>query len=147
MENEVKMNTSMHTVASILATTIWADGEYSEIEAETALDIADGFGYEAEAFHAAIAEAIEEVKDMDEASVHAYLEKHAAAIDENEVAMVFEAVLFMLVCDNMLDGDEVNNMLAIADVLGVDTATAVLLLCDKVKDEPEMEISFESEDE
>ena len=49
-------------------------------------------------------------------------------------------MLQMVLADGVLDEDEVNNLLAIADALGMEPSRAVLLLCDMVKTEPELEV-------
>ena len=71
------------------------------------------------------------------------MEQAAAQVDGEEKSVVFEVLMQMALCDGVLTADEVDNLLAIADALGMEQATAVLLLCDMVKEEPELEISFE----
>lgn len=52
----------------------------------------------------------------------------------------------MVLADGVIDEDEVNNLLAIADALGMEAAQAVLLLCDMVKTEPDLQVVVESEE-
>lgn len=59
---------------------------------------------------------------------------------------MFEAVLQMVLADGVIDEDKVNNLLAIADALGMEAAQAVLLLCDMVKTEPDLQVAVESEE-
>ena len=51
------------------------------------------------------------------------------------------------IADGVLTRGEVNNLLAIADALGIDTDMACLLLCDMVKTEAELEIDTEEDEE
>lgn len=46
----------------------------------------------------------------------------------------------MVLADGVLAEGEVNNLLAIADALGMEPAQAVMLLCDMVKTEPELDV-------
>ncbi len=80
---------------------------------------------------------------MDGESINAYLTKNAAEVDIEEIGQVYEAVMQILLSDGVLTNGEANNLLATAEALGIDIPTAVLLLCDMVKSEPELEISFE----
>ena len=67
-------------------------------------------------------------------------------MDDEETGEVFQALLQMAMCDNVLTYGEVHNILALAEALDIDQDAAVLMLCDLVKTEPELEISFESEE-
>ena len=49
----------------------------------------------------------------------------------------------MIISDNVIGSSEVNTALAIADALGLENDSAILLLLDMVKSEPELEIDFE----
>ena len=52
----------------------------------------------------------------------------------------------MMLCDGVLTAGEVYNLLAMAEALDIDRESAVLMLCDMVKTEPELEVSFENDD-
>ena len=137
------MKTTKETLASLLAAVIWSDGEYAEAEEITANEIAEAFGIATSDIQKDIAKAIEEIKDFDETAVTDFIAKNAAEVDAEELGPVFEAMMQMALSDGELSLSEVHNILAIADALDIDTPTAVLLLCDLVKDEPEIQISFE----
>lgn len=69
-----------------------------------------------------------------------------STVDDEETGEVFQALLQMALCDNVLTYGEVHNHLALAEALDIDQDAAVLMLCDLVKSEPELEVSFEPEE-
>ncbi len=136
------MKTDIKDLAAILATAIWADGEYDEAEKITLEEIADAFELDVTALSASVEDALKEVETMDEEGVNAYILEHSANIEDEEAEMIFQAVIQILLVDNVLTADETENLLSIASALGIDDALAVLMLADFVKDEPELEIEF-----
>ena len=58
------MNTNISNIASIVAATIWADGEYDEAEKITVSEIADALEINENEFVAAVNTAIETVKKL-----------------------------------------------------------------------------------
>lgn len=141
------MKTPTITLASVLASIIWADGEFSEVERTTIGEIAEALGIAEKELSMNVTAALVELKNMDEDKATDYAVKHAAKVDDNETGEVFQAILQMALCDNVLTYNEVHNLLALAEALDIDHDAAVLMLCDLVKSEPELEVSFESEDE
>ena len=137
------MNTDIKTLAALVATQVWCNGEYSEVEKETTEEIAEAFDLPTDKFNGLVEDCITEFDKMNDEEVNALLLKNAEKVADDDVAMVYEALMEMALCDGELTGDEVNNLLATADAFGMDTETAVLLLCDMVKTEPELEISFD----
>lgn len=136
------MKTDIKDLAAILATAIWADGEYDEAEKITLEEIADAFELDVTALFASVEDALKEVETMDEEGVNAYILEHSANIEDEEAEMIFQAVIQILLVDNVLTADETENLLSIASALGIDDAVAVLMLADFVKDEPELEVIF-----
>lgn len=141
------MKTSNATLASILAAIIWADGEYSDVERTTIAEIAEALDIPEKDLSMNITAALVELKNMDEDKATDFAVKHAAKVDDEETGEVFQALLQMALCDNVLTYGEVHNLLALAQALDIDQDAAVLMLCDLVKSEPELEVSFEPEDE
>lgn len=141
------MQTPTITIASILAAIIWADGEYSEIERTTISEIAEALGLPEKELSMNITAALVELKNMDEEKATDFAVKHAAKVNDEETGEVFQVLLQMALCDNVLTYNEVHNLLALAEALDIDQDAAVLMLCDLVKSEPELEVSFETEDE
>lgn len=141
------MNTPTITFGSILAAIIWADGDYSEVERETVGEIADALGIPEKELHMNVTAALVELKNMSEADATAYAVKHAAKVDDEETGEVYQALMQMALCDNVLTYGEVHNLLALAEALDIDQDAAVLMLCDLVKSEPELEVSFEDDED
>lgn len=141
------MKTPNATIGSILAAIIWADGEYSEVERTAIAEIAEALDVPEKDLTMNIQAALVELKNMDEAKATDFAVKHAAKVDDEETGEVFQALLQMALCDNVLTYGEVNNLLALAEALDIDRDAAVLMLCDLVKSEPDLEVSFEPEDE
>ena len=67
----------------------------------------------------------------------------AEAVGDEEIGVVFESALQILISDNELTHAEINNMLVIADALGIEAEDAILMLVDLVKEEPELEVNME----
>ena len=138
------MKTEINTLASLVAAIVWSDGEYSEVERETTQEIVEALELPGEEFEKLIVEAQKATEKLDENEITDFLVKHAENVDEEEIGIVYEVLMQMALCDGVLTGNEVDNRLVIADALGMDQTTAVLLLCDMVKEEEDLEISFEN---
>ena len=134
------MKSSLEAVVNFIGFAIWADGEYDATEKETVEEIADAFGFNTVKFGMTVDVALSRINPMTEEQINAFLEKAAQDIDAEEIGEVFEAVLQMVLADGVLAEGEVNNLLAIADALGMEPAQAVMLLCDMVKTEPELDV-------
>ncbi len=141
------MKTQPNTIASILASLIWADGEYSEVERVTSEEIAEAFDIPAKDFQKYMTAAMVEVQNLSPEAATTYAVKHAEKVDPEETGEIFQALMQMALCDNVLTFGEVHNLLALAQALDIDQDAAVLMLCDLVKSEPELEVSFEPDDE
>lgn len=141
------MKTPDITIASLLAAIIWADGEYSDVERETVGEIADALSIPEKILSMNITAALVELKNLDEKTATEFAVKHAVKVDDEETGEVFQAVMQLALCDNMLIYNEVHNILTIAEALDIDRDAAVLMLCDLVKTEPELEVSFEEDEE
>lgn len=141
------MKTKPNTLASLLAACIWADGEYSEVERITADEIAEAFGIPEKDFQKYMTAALVEVQNLSPEAATNYAVKHADKVDPDDSGEIYEALMQMMLCDGVLTAGEVYNLLAMAEALDIDRETAILLLCDMVKTESDLEISFEEDDE
>ncbi len=141
------MKTANATIGSIIAAIIWADGEYSDVERTTIGEIAEALGIPEKELSMNVTAALVELKNMDEEKATDFAVKHAAKVNDEETGEVFQAILQMALCDNVLTYGEVHNILALAEALDIDQDAAVLMLCDLVKTEPELEMSFENDDD
>ncbi len=137
------MKTNIQNIAAIISTAIWADGTYDPAEKVTVEEIAEALELDLDAFKAEVEKQIQKVEALSEEEANAFLLDAAQGVDDDEIGIVFEAAMQMLLCDGVLSRDEVTNLLAIADALGIAAEDAVLLLADMVKEEPELEIDFE----
>ena len=141
------MKTSSNTLASLLAAAIWADGEFAEVERVTAEEIANAFEIPQKDFHKYITAAMVEVQNLTPEAATTYAVKHAAKVDPEEAGEVFQALMQMMLCDGVLTAGEIYNLLAMAEALDIDRESAILMLCDMVKNEPDLEVSFENDEE
>lgn len=141
------MKTAPNTIASLLAACIWADGEYEEVERTTAEEVAEAFDIPAKDFHKYMTAAMVEVQNLSPEAATTHAVKHAANVDPEESGEVFQAIMQMMLCDGVLTAGEVYNLLAMAEALDIDRESAILMLCDMVKTEPELEVSFENDEE
>ena len=136
------MNTEIKHIAALVATSIWADGEYDAAEKIVVAEIADAFELDAELFAAAVEAELAVIEPMSEDDVNAYILEHSAEVDDEEAEMLLQAVLQVVIVDGILGEEDVDNILSIASALGIDDARAVLMLADLVKDEPELQVEL-----
>ena len=136
------MKTDLLKIAQVIASAIWADGEYDEAEKLAVNEIADALELDVTQFNEAVNSEIESIKNLTEEELSQYILDAAEGVDEEELELVFEAVLQMIISDNVLSTSEISIALAIADALSIEQEVAVLLLADLVKSEPELEIEF-----
>ncbi|MCM1336320.1 MAG: TerB family tellurite resistance protein [Candidatus Amulumruptor caecigallinarius] len=141
------MTTPTVTLASLLAALIWADGEYSEVERAAIEEIAEALDVNLKELNMNITAALMEVKNLDEKAATDYAVKHAAKVADDETATVYQALMQLALCDNVLTEGEAHNLLTLAEAMDITPAAATLMLCDMVKSEPELEVSFEDDTE
>lgn len=136
------MNTDIKHIAALVATTIWADGEYDEAEKIVVGEIAEAFELNAVEFAAAVEAELAVVEPMNEEDVNAYILEHSAEVEDDEAEILLQAVLQVVIVDGVLGEDEVENVLSIASALGINESRAVLMLADVVKEEPELQVEL-----
>lgn len=137
------MKTNIESIANVIAAAIWADGVYDESEKVTVEEIADALELNEVKFKTAVDSQVAVLENMTENQVNAALLDAAEAVDDEEIGVVFESALQILISDNELTHAEINNMLVIADALGIEAEDAILMLVDLVKEEPELEVNME----
>ena len=136
------MNTDIKHIAALVASAIWADGEYDEAEKIAVKEIAEAFELDAALFAQEIDAAVAELGTMDEEQVNNYILEHSAEVDDDEAVMLYEAALQIITIDGVVGVEEIDNVLAIASALGLDEAQAVLLFADLIREEPEIELAY-----
>lgn len=134
------MNTDIKHIAALVATAIWADGEYDAAEKIVVEEVADAFELNADDFATAVEAELAVIEPMDSEAVEAYILEHSAEVDDEEAEMLLQAVLQVVIVDGVMGEEEVENVLSIASALGINESRAVLMLADLVKDEPELQI-------
>ena len=136
------MKTDIKHIAAVVATAIWADGEYDEAEKIVVEEIAEAFELESAAFAQEVEAALAEIEPMDEEQVNSYILEHSAEVDDDEAEVLYEAALEVITVDGVVGVEEIDNVLAIASALGIDEAKAVLLFADLIREEPEVELAY-----
>lgn len=136
----IGMNTDIKHIAALVATAIWADGEYDAAEKIVVEEVADAFELNADDFATAVEAELAVIEPMDSEAVEAYILEHSAEVDDEEAEMLLQAVLQVVIVDGVMGEEEVENVLSIASALGINESRAVLMLADLVKDEPELQI-------
>lgn len=136
------MNTDIRHIAALVATSIWADGEYDAAEKIVVEEIADAFELNAEELSAAVEQELDVIKPMNEDEVYEYILEHSAEVEDEEAEILLQAVLQVVIVDGVLGEEEVENVLSIASALGIDDSRAVLMLADLVKEETELQIEL-----
>ena len=134
------MNTDIKHIAALVATAIWADGEYDAAEKIVVEEVADAFELNADDFATAVEAELAVIEPMDSEVVEAYILEHSAEVDDEEAEMLLQAVLQVVIVDGVMGEEEIENVLSIASALGINESRAVLMLADLVKDEPELQI-------
>ncbi len=136
------MNTNIKHLAAFAAIAIWADGEYDEAENIVLEEIADALELNEAELKAEVEAALKEIENKSEEEINDYLQAHSAEIDDDEAELIYLATLQIVLVDGVLSADEVNNLLSVASVLGMDDDRAVLLLVDMVKEESELVVEL-----
>ena len=134
------MNTEIKHIAALVATSIWADGEYDAAEKIVIAEIADAFELNADEFAAAVEAELAVIEPMNEEEVNAYILEHSAEVDDDEAEMLLQAVMQVVIVDGVMGEEEIENVLSIASALGINESRAVLMLADLVKEEPELQV-------
>lgn len=137
------MKTKIETIARFISAAIWADGVYDDAEKIAVEEIADALELNEAKFSAAVNDCVAELMKMNDDQASEYLRVASDDVDDEEIGILFEAAMQILITDNKLSYTEVNNLLFIAEVLGIEETMAVMLLADMVKTEPDLEIAFD----
>lgn len=137
------MKTNINTIAAFISAAIWADGVYDEAEKIAVEEIADALKLDEAEFKSAIDENLAKVRSMSADEASEYLRIASDDVDDEEIGILYEAAMQIIITDNKLSYTEVDNLLFIAEVLGIEDTMAVMLLADMVKTEPELEIAFD----
>lgn len=141
------MKTKYEDLAAMLAAIIMADGTYAEAEKTTYLSVLDALEVPEKEFEPYFQKAMAEVKDMDGDQLGAYVDLHAPKVDPEDIGPVYSCLMELALCDGELAASEVATLLNVGAAMELDAPTCVLMLCDLVKEEPELEVSFDLDEE
>lgn len=137
------MKTNVKDLANILAAAIWADGVFDEAEQVVLDEIQDALELDKAEFEKAMQEALDAIEDASEDKANEILETSADAVADDEVGVIYEAAMQLVLADGVLKHDEVETLLVISDMLGIDDADAVLLLADLVKTDEDVTVEVD----
>ncbi len=135
------MKTSIETIAKLCAVAVWTDGEYDEAEKVVLGEIADALELDNMNLNSLVDTAVAEIERYDDDQVNAYIETTCKDVCPEEKEIVFEVLLEMILADGVITKDEVSNLLAMAENLGISETEATLLIVDMVKSE-DYEVEF-----
>lgn len=136
------MKTDVKVIAGLLASIIWADGEYDAAEKVTLEEIVDALELDAATFNKAIEAELEVVRNKSEEDLNIYINEISEKVADEEIGIVYEAAIQLVVCDGVMSLEEVELLHAIAEALGISASMATVLIADMVTTEPELEVSF-----
>lgn len=136
------MKTDIKHLAAYVATAIWADGEYDEVEKIALEEIAEACECELPSLVEEVEKALAEIENKSDEEIDEYLRSHSVEVEDEEAEIIYLAALQIVTIDGILGADEVSNLLSIASTLGIDDEVAILHLVDLVKDEPELQVKF-----
>ena len=134
------MKTDIKHIAAIVATAIWADGEYDDAEKVVIEEIAEALELDPVSFAQEVEAALAEIEPMDEEQVNNYILEHSSEVEDDEAAILYEAVLQVITVDGVVGVEEIDNIMSIASALGLDESQAVLLFADLVREDPDLEL-------
>ena len=130
------MKTESKVLATFLAATVWADGEYNEFEQELVGEIGEELGIKS--LKADLEAAIALVENLSEDDLDVALKDAAKKVNASEKEGILVLCLQMLCADAFLSTDEIENFFAFADILGVDEDAAENILDEYVNEEEDL---------
>ena len=140
------MKTDIKHIAALVATSIWADGEYDAAERIVVEEIADAFELDVKGFAAAVEAELSVVEPMTDDEVNAYILEHSVEVEDDEAEMLLQAVLQVVIIDGILREEEFENVLSIASALGINEARAVLMIAHLVLENPDLKVELPQRD-
>ena len=137
------MKTAIETAAALMALAVTADGSFKDGEKSVLSDIASLLGYPEGDFVVTVEKYYKEIRVMNHNAVTKYLHKHASEVDNDDLALIFEAFMEIVLSDGTMSFCEVESLLRMADALGISHADIILMVANLAKDTPKLEVDFE----
>lgn len=138
------MKTDSKILASFLAASIWADGEYDEFEKQFVADVCNEL--DAKTLQAELEAAIAADENKSGEVITDELEAAAKKVADDEKKSVLSLCLQLMCADAFLSTDEVENHFVFADVLGIDEEAAQEILDEFVENEENLIIEEDEEE-
>jgi len=82
---------------------------------------------------------------MDDDKFHPYFVEQGKGLDYDDAAAIFQCCIQITLANGELCKAEAETLMAFAEVLNIDHADALLFVADIVKDDPELDVSFDDE--
>lgn len=130
------MKTDSKILASFLAASIWADGEYDEFEKQFVADVCNEL--DAKTLQAELETAIAADENKSGEALTDELEAAAKKVAADEKKSVLSLCLQLMCADAFLSTDEVENYFVFADLLGIDEDAAQAILDEFVENEEDL---------
>ena len=127
------MNTDPKTVARFLATAIWADGEFSEMERKCLHNIAQD--HKLETLETDTESILLEIAGLQGDALTDSLTSIAPQVDPEEKDNILALCLQLMGCDDYLADEEITNFFVIANILGIKEERALSLLSSLTSEE------------
>ena len=127
------MNTDPKTVARFLATAIWADGEFSEMERKCLHNIAQD--HKLETLETDTESILLEIAGLQGDVLTDSLTSIAPQVDPEEKDNILALCLQLMGCDDYLADEEITNFFVIANILGIKEERALSLLSSLTSEE------------
>ena len=115
----------------------------TDIKTIASFEIAEALEFKEDEFVKCVDGEIARIKKYSAEKATEYIVEAAEKVDDEEIGILMEAVLQVIISDNVLSYDEMTNLLAMADALDIEHQFVMLMVADLVKTEPELEVSFE----
>ena len=136
------MVVNKEVVALYAAAAIWADGFYDETEKDILSEVSQVIEAEKDEFIQMVEKNLENIQNLNADELNSKLLSVSKNISEKEKGIIFEIILEIILADGKLSRNEVSNLLAMSENLGLNEVDAVLLLSDMVNGEDELSIEY-----
>ncbi len=141
------METAIKYLATFVATAVLANGEYEAQEQEQVKALAGALEIEEAALVEAVANEVAHIEGLEGDALQDYLEAAGAEVADEDLETIYQIAVSLTLADGIFSYDEADNLLAIADALGVDHTYALMLIADSINDAEELVVDFEDDDE
>jgi tellurite resistance protein len=93
------MKTDIKHLAAYVATAIWADGEYDEVEKIALEEIAEACECELPSLVEEVEKALAEIENKSDEEIDEYLRSHSVEVEDEEAELIYLAALQIVTID------------------------------------------------